>query len=419
MITTLMVALAGLLPTYIIRFSLLGIPINLFEILVITVFISAIWNKKSRHRLFSALRALPRSFTLFACLFLLSAVVSTLFSPVLRSSLGILKGWVVVPMLFGLLIHTADRKKVIHSLIMSGLVVALLGISQIDGFGRIQSIYDVPNSLALFLSPVFFIAFWVGMQQKNRFYQLASLIMLITIIWTQSFGAVVAIAGTALIGFLFTVRFPSPQLGRGLLARRREGEGRLGGIQYGLPLSALLLLMLFILIFAFFTLSGRIQYLVSPLIHQNTSNSATVRLQLWDIGVRLIQKNPILGIGLGQFEPAYQAELHALFATQANEASEAKSYKLIPEFVFRDPHNWIISFWLNVGVVGLVSFIGLNIVAIRRGGGRSATHQHATTLALISILIFGLFDTIYWKNDLSALWWLLTALSTKEQLIVD
>ncbi|MEK7499995.1 MAG: hypothetical protein AAB649_05315 [Patescibacteria group bacterium] len=212
MIYTLIVLLAGLLPTYVIRFPIFGIPTNLFEVGVIAVFILVICNKASRYQLFDAIRALPGSFKLFACIFLLSAVVSTLYSPILRSSLGILKGWIIVPMLFGLLAHAASTRPgfrlsgrndtadhILRSLVLSGLVVALLGISQIDGLSRIQSIYDVPNSLALFLVPVFIIAAWTGVQQKNRLYQLSSLIMLIAIIATQSCGAIVAIVGSVVV----------------------------------------------------------------------------------------------------------------------------------------------------------------------------------------------------------------------------
>ena len=427
---TLIVLLAGLLPTYLIRFPLFGIPTNFFEVAVVTVFLVTMCVPKTRKQLISSMRAIPMSFLVWMCLFLLAAIISTIYSPVLRSSLGVLKGWVVIPMFFGLLVYSVARTVVIlHSLTLSGLVVALLGLSQADGFERIKSIYDVPNSLALFLVPVFVIASRLGIQKKDRFYQLSSLIMLIAIIYTQSFGAIIALVGTVVIGHVFVSWFPSPQLGRGILPRRREGEGWLGGMLYGLPSSVirfahvtfspigekgnyyLLFFILLIFFTLFFTFSGRIQYLISPFTHPNTTNSATVRLQLWDIGIRLIQKHPILGIGLGQFEPAYQAELHRRFAEKEN--------GLIPEFVFRDPHNWILSFWLNMGLLGSISFVGLNYLAIKgftlsersesKGGGRDREHVYnqSITLALISILIFGLFDTIYWKNDLSALWWML------------
>ena len=201
-------------------------------------------------------------------------------------------------------------------------------------------------------------------------------------------------------------------------------------------------LALFIIVaIAIFTLSGRISYLLSPITHPGTTNSATVRLQLWDIGTELIRQNPIFGVGLGQFEGAYQEELHRRFAGQEKDLSST-FYPLQSEYLFRDPHNFLISFWLNLGVLGLISFIILNFIvfknafllrtkfsqpadlsseagakgeALAKEGGSHAIYQPAIALALISMLIFGLVDTIYWKNDLSALWWIFILLADKTQ----
>ncbi len=394
MIQVLTVVLVGLLPTYIVRFPLFGVPTNFFEVGVWSVFLAALCAPGARRQLMRAIRGLPRSVIFWALLFVTAAIISTLYSPVLRSSLGILKGWVITPMVFGLLVYTAKKsdpfayKKIIRSLIYSGLVVALLGMSQLNGFMRIMSMYDVPNSLALFLAPIFMIALWVGIRMKERFYIYSALIMLIAIIGTQSFGVILAILVPLCVGVFLS-------------------KAKLRITHYGMVLGV------FMLVIVVFFLSGRVSYLVSPFMHENIANSATVRLQLWDVGIRLIQKHPILGVGLGQFEGAYQEELHKLFVQRQESASLIAPYKLAPEFVFRDPHNWAISFWLNVGFLGLLSFIALNVIVLTRtkeyfsAYGEGAYYAQAIFLGIVAILIFGLFDTIYWKNDLSALWWML------------
>ncbi|HLD25813.1 MAG TPA: hypothetical protein VJC05_02120, partial [Candidatus Andersenbacteria bacterium] len=61
------------------------------------------------------------------------------------------------------------------------------------------------------------------------------------------------------------------------------------------------------------SLTGRGQYLLSPLF-SDTPNSISVRGQLWSVAAELITEHPFLGIGLGQFEPAYQEKLHDRFA---------------------------------------------------------------------------------------------------------
>jgi len=130
--------------------------------------------------------------------------------------------------------------------------------------------------------------------------------------------------------------------------------------------------------------------------------SLAVRQQLWSVGRQLIAEHPIFGVGLGQFEPQYQRVLHERFS-QFN--SGLLSPEPIPEFVFRDPHNWIIAFWLNAGLLGLVAFIGVHIVAVWR------SKERGVVLALVLLLLFGLVDTIYWKNDLATLHWVLISLT--------
>lgn len=394
MIHILTVILAGLLPTYIVRFSIFGIPTNFFEVSVWVLFIATLCLPRTRKQLMVALGEMPRSVKMWVFLFVVTAVISTFYSPAVRSSLGILKGWIVTPILFGLLVYTARysdvlvHKKIIRSLIYSGLVVSLLGISQIDGFMRIRSVYDVPNSFALFLVPILIIAVWVGIRTKERFYVSSALIMLIAILGTQSLGACIALLSTLGIGVL------------------------LGRLKLGLRHYVVVLSVFVLSIFIFF-LSGRAEYLASPFIYGNTANSVTVRLQLWDIGIRLIREHPIPGVGLGQFEGAYQGELHRLFKQEEQLGISVTPYRLASEFVFRDPHNWIISFWLNTGLLGLLSFVILNLFVLKRikdyfsRSDKKHYYAQAVALALISILVFGLFDTTYWKNDLAALWWVL------------
>lgn len=394
MITTLVVLLAGLLPLYVVRFPLFGIPTNVFEVMVWLVFISTICFSGTRRKIIDVAKSLPFATRLGAILFIVAALISTVYSPILSSSLGILKGWIVTPMVFGLIVlltkHSDPQghQKIIRSLVYSGLVVSLLGLSQVNGAMRIHAIYDVPNSLSLFLVPICVIAFWVGMQTKNRLYIGGALFMLAAIVGTQSFGAVIALAGTGMLGVLL-------------------GKLRLSAMEHGV-----IVVLGLIIVFIFF-LSGRVGYIASPLWHIDITTSATVRLQLWDVGIRLIQKHPIVGIGLGQFEAAYQRELHGLFADPGQQST---FYKLAPEFVFRDPHNWIISFWLNLGVLGGASFLFLAIATLSAGiksfslDSEKHAYIQAATLAIISMLIFGLVDTIYWKNDLSALWWMLLLL---------
>ena len=179
-------------------------------------------------------------------------------------------------------------------------------------------------------------------------------------------------------------------------------------IRFGLPI----IVGLWAASCVFLLISGRLSYLASPVI-SGEPNSISVRLQLWDIAWDLAQAHPVLGIGLGTFEPAYQNKLHERFAAGSLPSQAYSPPTPLAEFVYRDPHNWILSFWLNMGIIGLISFTFLHVWILRPW---LHIHYSAPFAALAVLLLFGLVDTIYWKNDLSALHWVLLAQAIQSPL---
>ena len=76
------------------------------------------------------------------------------------------------------------------------------------------------------------------------------------------------------------------------------------------------------------------------------------------------------------------------------------------------------AFWLNLGLLGLVAFFWLVGEAVRRVWHELKKFAHAKVcsvgwlkvtafLMLLIILVHGLFDTPYFKNDLALLFWLI------------
>lgn len=389
----ILLILIGILPAYVIKCSLFGIPTNLFELAVIGAFLIGIFQPIIRNEWLIVLRSIPKNLAVALGIFLLSAGISAAISHELRDSLGIVKGWFVIPALFAYIVASAIRhsritiRQCIAALSLSGTVVAVIGILQIGSLARVHSLYDVPNSLSLFLAPLVIIALYIGEKQRDRFLLICGCMMLAAVFATGSFGGVAAIILTIAIAVIGRRKFQSWHIAISILCVMLIGSAFL------IP---------------------RIPYLLSPIIHAGATNSVTVRLQLWDVGARLIQEHPFFGIGLGQFEPAYQAELHKLFAEQAirhQDGSAILAGKLQAEYVFRDPHNWIISFWLNMGILGLLSFCYINGYAVRSGLRFGNSEQKALSFGLIAMLLYGLVDTIYWKNDLSTVWWLIVLIS--------
>ncbi len=393
------------LPLYLFRFSILAIPTNVLEIAILIITIAqltlpgavSLWKK--------AFARLPPFISALVFLFVLSAIISTFASPHPLTSLGILKGWIFIPILGGWLTYLAVNKQgasaIIKNLIIVGTVTALLGLIMPDSSGRLIGIYDVPNSLALFLVPIITLTWLLALTsspspQKVILVTSAAL-MTIALFGTQSVAGLLALLASLIIGLLIW-RPPS-----------------------GLKFIAGAIIIITILGGSYLSYTGKISYLLAPLSGSPYRNSLTVRLQLWSIGAQLIQDHPISGIGLGTFEPAYQEKLRQRFQQfETCDSRQTNCLQPLAEYVFRDPHNWIISFWLNLGLLGLTAFVGLHAYLawrIRRSYQLPVTDYQlpAVALALLSLLIFGLADTIYWKNDLAALHFILIALLMRGQ----
>jgi len=134
----------------------------------------------------------------------------------------------------------------------------------------------------------------------------------------------------------------------------------------------------------------------------------------------MIKQHPILGTGLGTFEPNYQNELRQILKREKQQMFFACTLYPVPcviEWVVRDPHNIILSFWLNTGLLGLLAMALLIVNKIRttfdilRKAKRDTIfknniHQIMLGTGLITLIIFGFLDVPYWKNDLALLWWI-------------
>lgn len=393
-----------IMPAYLLRFRLVGIPTNVFELGVVVVFLVALLRAEQRRWLFESVVRLPSLLKWCLLVFVGASVISTAISAQLLVSLGILKGWVVVPMLLGWLVcstlFSVGRSggflilvnTYIKALLFSGVAMALVGLSQIGNLERLQGVYDVPNSLALWLAPLIVLAVWRGVESNSRLDWLLAAPMLLVFVLTQSAMGLFSVVAALALGVFVWLK--------------------------GFKKSMWIGVLIFFIAISIFALDalGKLSYLLQPLNNPGATNSVTVRQQLWSVSRDILQKHSILGIGLGQFEPAYQAALHKRFAEYnlvCSDMEKGGNFLVCrrapqPEFVFRDPHNWILSFWLNTGLVGLAGFALLNMYVLARSfkiRSIAPVSQQAVTLALVSMLVFGLADTIYWKNDLASLHW--------------
>lgn len=372
----------ALLPTYLLRIKIAFIPTNLLEILILILLLNSLRNMGAWR---ATWQRFPVWYKVGVCIWLIAATASirlpqpfAITSPDFLHTLSIWKSWILLPVVFALCVVQNRSHKVVKSLIASGTVIACMSFVGIGSQMRLHGIYDVPASLALFLVPISLLALW----QKKWIYYSAAAVMWVAIVATQSIGAAVSLAAAMSIGALL------------------YGDARQKKIYL------VTTVFIFIIAFGYLQRSGRITYFLQP--SQKQATSWAVRQLLWSISLDLISENPMRGVGLGRFEAAYQQKLHQRFIYAQTHGMQLP----LPEFVFRDPHNWLLSMWLNTGLLGAVSFTLLQVVAVSRGlirakaGGRA---YQGLTAALISLLLFGLVDTIYWKNDLAVLQWTLSS----------
>ncbi len=406
-----------LLPAYLWRFKIAGLPTNFLEALVI-IFALSWWPKNifqynGQSRLFfskqnhvfaltsSSWRKLPEKNLLFAGSFLIiaGASLSLVVSPNLFASLGILKSWIILPVLFAVTLFSVVTQEtfyvqqksiltLLRTLALSGGSVGLVALGyylshHLTYDGRLRAFYGHPNQLAMYLAPSWIIIYGFCLRQKTKKAQLLWFIALIALsvplLLTFSYGAWAGILGGsfALVWGLHKTNAKTPQ---------KKPFYLYGGF---------VLLVLWLIVAA----------LTSPKLHvifSNHRSSLYSRIMIWRSALFILKNHWITGIGPGQFQTYY--------------LNYQKYFPSYLEWAVPQPHNIFLAFWLQAGLIGLVGF--LSLVAWFFQGALKTIQQNKkrafVPFVLIAIMVYtlihGLIDTTYWKNDLSMVWWLIIAL---------
>jgi O-antigen ligase len=111
----------------------------------------------------------------------------------------------------------------------------------------------------------------------------------------------------------------------------------------------------------------------------------------------MIRDHPVLGVGLDNFVYLYQQ----FYLRDGAVAEPSLSH----------PHNWILNFWLSLGVLGLAAFVWLLVCFWRQARGRLRSWVVAGALgAMADMLVHGFIDNSYFLVDLAFVFWLCLAL---------
>ena len=373
------------LPLYLVSFKVGWVPTNVLELLICILFVFwAIGLFGSEDRLF-----FNSKIWLPVLLIFIGVTIAVWFSSDLEVSAGIWKSWFVIPLVFFIVVisHIKTKEQVeniIVSLTLSGALVGLVALyywlnNDLTYDGRLSAFYLSPNYLAMYLSPILILSLYLYSIFKQRVYKITLLIIYflfaLVIYLTYSYGA--------WLGLLAALAF--------ILFQRKNKK-------------ILLIFFLFVVLISIIQIpSDKFQGFLDL-----SYPSLESRLVIWQSSWEILKDNFLIGIGPGMFQKYYLAYQDI--------------FKPYPEWAVPQPHNVFLAFWLQTGLLGLIGFIWLLLIyfvhLLKKTDPKYVLGSVLIGL-MIYILVHGLVDTTYWKNDLAIIFFLIIALGYKAGYLTD
>ena len=135
---------------------------------------------------------------------------------------------------------------------------------------------------------------------------------------------------------------------------------------------------------------------MTDLLSADSRSSLSSRMMIWKASVKMLENNLIFGIGPGNFQKTY--------------LEYQKFYPPYLEWAVPHPNNLYLTFWLSGGILGVVGFLGLVFFWLKDIFVKIKTESNEilfiTLGIMLIILLHGIFDTTYFKNDLAIIFWL-------------
>lgn len=422
--------LVACLPLYLLRFNIGPLPTTVLEILVWVVFVlwiivilergpigpsdripsSRLHADGILSRRFASLQDDLRRhwpLSLGILLLLLAGTVSLFIAPDLRAAAGLWKAYIIEPIaLFVVFITTfkrEDASKIIFALSLTALATSAFAIYQkFTGLGipnpywaaeetrRVTSIWGFPNAVGLFLAPLVPLFVYMSFRASpskpgkegrveeshaTRFLHAAGFAGLGRNDVLKIFYYIL-VTTTSLLAIVFA-----------------KSTGALVGLAAALIITGILYKKTRIITIAL-TALGAILVLTVPQLSSVKQElllqdySGRIRRDMWAESVELLSEHPILGTGLSSYKEVI------------------RRYRIDKWIeIFEYPHNIILNFWIELGALGVLAFILIFYWLFK-----TARTTPALLAAFVVILIHGLVDVPYFKNDLAVQFWLLAAL---------
>lgn len=381
-----------LLPVYLIRIEVFELKTNLLDILLISFclywfFKRVVVEKQSLAKSLEYAFGGVKRFLLPISLILIGLIASVFQSSDVAMSLGIIKSWFILPMVFFIfasdIARTEQQKfNLIKAWFLSGLLMMVLSMVYYFNGGvtyddRLKAIFSSPNHLAMYLAPALIIGVFMLASGK---WQIAIKVKIVSLSVAVVFVGTIIFLTKSMGGMLAIIISLLPFFYRQIKNSKRE---------------IITFLVLLSLIFSFlFLVLGK---------DFSERSSFSSRIMIWRSAIDMAQDNVIFGIGPGIFQEKY-LEYQPRFEPYL-------------EWAVPQPHNIFLAFWLQSGLLGLIGFMWLLVILFKDGFKKR--DNEIVFLGLIFIIYFvahGLFDNTYWKNDLAVMFWLAIVLfsDTKE-----
>jgi O-antigen ligase len=392
-------------PLYLIKFTVWRVPLTVLELLLLSFILACLANKIFKRVGVKKQKAAWLNFTekknfwLSVAVMLLGAFLATAFSENLRVSAGILKSWILEPLIFAVLAVEAldgqrTAKWLLGGALVSGAAVAAVSLGylicgRLTFDGRLAAFYLSPNHLAMFLAPALLLAAGFLFDAKKRwqksFLLVVACLLLVILYFTYSYGAWLAVFLAGIFAIFLTWRL------KAISGKKLAAIG-------GLLLVALALL-------AFLQLGG--EKLANLLRFERSSLQS--RLIIWQAAGRILSGNWLLGIGPGMFQKYY--------------LDYQRYFPPYLEWAVPQPQNLFLAWWLQAGILGLAGFVWLLVgffqktwAAVKKQKtSKSKALEGAAPIIILMAVVFyllahGLIDATYWKNDLALVFWVVIAL---------
>jgi O-antigen ligase len=320
-----------------------------------------------------------------ALLLLVAATVDTVLAPDRRAAAGLWKAYFVEPMLAGLVIASIAQSPRLARLLLAGLgvagtVAAVLNIVMAvralatHSFNQVTppvAIYNTANAVPLYLEPLFAFALALAFFSDDVRERLLA----------AGFAAIAALAiglsfsragwATLIVVTVFIALF---------------SRWRWAVLAGSVAVSGLL-----------FVGSHRVRdRILVELNPSSPENTVALRFSLWKSSLNMLEHKPVFGGGLAGFKasvlPYKDASYHE-------------------DLIY--PHNLVLNFWTETGLLGLAAFLWLSAQVIRvarRGlavGGWPRIVAIGALGMMLSFLVHGVVDAPYFKNDQALVFWAL------------